>query len=75
VKDVRPLVVACGHRSEILEPVDGPLDFIATSVDRLVEPRGPATLAAAALAVGSLVFRLGDRVFDLASAQVTPVSA
>lgn len=75
VEDVRPFVEARGDGAEVLEPVDGPLDLVAAAVDRLVEARGPASLAAAAPAVGPLVSRLWDRMLDLASAQVTPITA
>jgi hypothetical protein len=66
VEDARPLATARDDSSEVLEPVDGPLDFIAASVGHLVESCGSAALAATALAVGPLVPQLGDRVLDLA---------
>lgn len=52
--------------SEVLQPVDDPLDFIAATVDRRVEPCGAATSAATAPAVGPLVSRLRNPVLDLA---------
>lgn len=75
VEDVGPLVVTSGDRTGVLEPVDGPLDLVATPVAVPVEACRSATFSSSASAVGSLVFRLRDRVLDVASSQVTAVSA
>ena len=75
MEDIGPLVVTGADRPGFLEPIDVPLDLVATSVVLLIEPGGLAVRAAAALVIGSLVPRLRDRVLDLASSQVAPVAA
>lgn len=75
MEDVGPLVVTGGHGAEVLEPVDGALDLVASPVVVPVEAGGPAAFSASAAAVGPLVLRFRDRVPDAASSQVAAVAA
>src|SRR5439155_22167726 len=75
VEAVGAVVESRGHGPEVLERVDRPLNFVPALIDRLVEAGGPTALAAASLAVGPLVLRLGDGVLDLAPTQVAAVAA
>lgn len=52
VKDVGPLVVTGCDRPGVLEPVNGPLDLVATPVAVPVEAGGSATDVAAGAAIG-----------------------
>jgi hypothetical protein len=75
VEDVRPLVESGGYSAEALERVDRSLDFVSTSVDRLVEADGPAARATTALAVGPLILALGNRVLNLPTPQIAAIPA
>lgn len=74
VEDVGPLVEPRGHGTEVLQRIDGPLNFVPPLVVRLVETCRPPAPAATAFPVGSLVLRFGDGVLDLAPTQVAAVS-
>lgn len=75
MEDVGPLVVSGRDGSGVLEPINGPLDFVAAPVVLAVEAGGSATGAAPASAVGTLVFGLWNGVLDAASSQVAAVAA
>ncbi len=59
VEGIGALIESGGHGAGVLERQDGPFHVLPALVDRRVEAGGPSAVAAAALAVGSLVLRLG----------------